>query len=55
MGFEPMTPFLPRKCSTTELGRPQWAGQDSNLRRLTPRDLQSPPFAARDTDPYSGC
>jgi hypothetical protein len=30
----------------------KWAGQDSNLRRLTPGNLQSPPFAARDTDPF---
>src|SRR5687768_9496229 len=30
----------------------KWTGQDSNLRRLPPGDLQSPPFAARDTDPY---
>lgn len=30
----------------------QWAEQDSNLRRLPPADLQSAPFAARDTDPY---
>ncbi len=51
MGFEPMTTSLPRKCSTPELGRLMWAGQDSNLRRLPPRDLQSPPFAARDTNP----
>ncbi len=29
-----------------------WTGQDSNLRRLPPGNLQSPPFAARDTDPY---
>ncbi len=29
----------------------QWAGQDSNLRRLPPAGLQPAPFAARDTDP----
>ncbi len=29
----------------------QWAGQDSNLRRLSPAGLQPAPFAARDTDP----
>ena len=29
----------------------EWARQDSNLRRLSPADLQSAPFATRDTDP----
>ena len=52
MGFEPMTPFLPRTCSTTELrgldvlpgiGR-EWAVKDSNLRSLMTTDLQSVPF-----------
>ena len=54
MGLEPMTSFLPRKSSTAELlGRGvQWARQDSNLRRRLPADLQSAPFAARDTDPW---
>ena|GEM_PF-6055959 len=28
-----------------------WAGQDSNLRSVYAADLQSAPFAARDTDP----
>ena len=48
---------LPRGCSTTELLErvlvfiTLWAGQDSNLRRRLPENLQSSPFAARDTDP----
>src|SRR5690606_10381128 len=53
MGLQPMASFLPSMRSTTELrGRGvKWARQDSNLRRLPPADLQSAPFAARDTDP----
>jgi hypothetical protein len=56
MGLEPMAFPLPRECSTTELRRRiticyRWAEEDSNLRRLPPADLQSAPFAARDTDP----
>ncbi len=32
MGVEPMTPSLPRKCSTTELHRHQSGKRDSNPR-----------------------
>src|SRR5690606_18429767 len=59
MGFEPMTPPLPRVCSTPELQRhpcsclayAMWAGLDSNQRRLSPMNLQSIPFSHSGTDP----
>ena len=31
----------------------QWAGEDSNLRRLSPADLQSAPFSHSGTDPIN--
>jgi hypothetical protein len=55
MRVELMTFLLPTRCSATELQRHynllQWARQDSNLRSVTAVDLQSTPFAARDTRP----
>ena len=46
IGLEPMTSFLPRTCSTTELcGQPLWplwwTGQDSNLRSPSERQIYS--------------
>ena len=32
-----------------------WRGEDSNLRRLTPADLQSAPFGHSGTSPLTGC
>lgn len=53
MGFEPMTSFLPRMRSTPEL-RGQLQGGPGRTRTcegIMPAELQSAPFATRDTDP----
>jgi hypothetical protein len=52
-----MTFPLPTGCSATELQRHykimlQWTRQDSNLRSVPAADLQSAPFATRDTRPF---
>lgn len=41
MGIEPMTFFLPRKRSTTELHRRLWVGRDLNPRSPKAPNLQS--------------
>lgn len=57
MGFEPMTSPLPTVCSTPELQRRvtgcySGPGRTRTYEALA-ADLQSAPFAARDTDPFS--
>ncbi len=55
MGLEPTTASLEGWRSSIEL-RPQnqwWAGEDSNLRRRMPADLQSAPFNHSGTCPQA--
>ena len=62
-GFEPATPSLEgsrsSQLSYSRLGElfifshdKMWRGEDSNLRRHTPADLQSAPFGHSGTSPY---
>src|SRR5271154_593324 len=50
-GADRGTPSLTSGAVTGRLESAWWGKQDSNLRRRTPADLQSAPFAARDIPP----
>jgi hypothetical protein len=41
-----------QKKALRDFAGPQWAGLDSNQRRLTPTGLQPVPFSHSGTDPY---